>query len=109
MKGTTRELFGGATYHKLITGCDTQNRGMMLTTGGAMLITGALTLVTWPVMLVTCLYMLIKMAARLLDRTLLEQVGDKAVERCGLLAFISWLSHLVLSEHGPGQGTVGVS
>ena len=50
-----------------------------------------------------------KMAARLLDRTLLEQVGDKAVEVCGLLAFISWLSHLIHSEHAPGQGTVGVS
>ena len=33
------------------------------------------------------------MAARLLDRTLLERVGDKADEVCCLSAFISWLSH----------------
>ena len=50
------------------------------------------------------------MAARLLDRTLLERVGDKAVEMCGPLAFISWLSHLVRSEQAPpGQGAVGAS
>ena len=35
------------------------------------------------------------MVARLLDRTLLECLGDKAVEMCGPSAFISWISHLV--------------
>ena len=49
---------------------------------GVMLITGAVTLVTWPVTLISCSYMQ-KMAVRLLDKTLLEQVGDKAVEMYG--------------------------
>ena len=49
------------------------------------------------------------MAARLLDRTLLEQVGDKVVEMYGPSTFISWVSHLVCSEQAPGQGTVGAS
>ena len=31
------------------------------------------------------------MVAKLLDRTLLDQVGDKMVEMCGPLAFIAWL------------------
>ena len=44
------------------------------------------------------------MAAKLLDRTLLERVGDKAAETCGLSASISWLSHLVHSGQAPGQG-----
>ena len=61
-----------------------------------MLKTGAVTLVTWPVMLVTHLYMR-KNGGRLLDRTLLERVGDKEVEMCGSSAFISWLSLLVHS------------
>ena len=69
-----------------------------------MLKEGAVMLVTWTVMLVIHSYMC-KMVTRLLDRTLLEQVGAKAVEICGPLALISWLSHLV---HG-GQGAVGVS
>ena len=37
------------------------------------------------------------------------QVGDKAVEMCGPLAFISWLSPLVCSGQAPGQGSVGAS
>ena len=68
-----------------------------------MLITGAFTLVTWPVTLVTHSYMC-KMEARLLDRTLLEQVGDKAVEMCCPSVFISWLIlHVVdrLLDKGP--------
>ena len=73
-----------------------------------MLITGAVTLITWPVMLVTCLYMR-ENGSEVLDRTLLERVGDKAVEMCGLSAFISRLSHHVLSGQAPGQGAVGVS
>ena len=32
---------------------------------------------------------------------LFERVGDKAVEMCSPLAFISWLSHLVRSEQAP--------
>ena len=50
MKGTTPALFGVAKRHRLITGRNTHNRGLML-------ITGAVTLVTWPVTLVTRLYM----------------------------------------------------
>ena len=73
-----------------------------------MLITGAVTLVTWPVTLVSRLYMG-KMAVRLLDRTLLEQGGDKVVVMCGPSAFISWLSHLVRNGQAPGQGTVRAS
>ena len=38
------------------------------------------------------------MAARLLDRTLLERVGHKVVEMCGPLAFISRLSHLYVVD-----------
>ena len=49
------------------------------------------------------------MAAKLLDRTVLEWNGDKAVEKCGPLAFISWLSHLVHSGQAPGQGVVEAS
>ena len=73
-----------------------------------MLITGAVTLVTWPVTLVTRSYMC-KNGGEALDRTLLERVGDKAVEMRGPPAFISWLSHLVRSGQAPGQGTVGAS
>ena len=50
MKGMARALLGVAMGHRLITGHDTRNRGMML-------ITGAVKLVTWPVTLATCLYM----------------------------------------------------
>ena len=52
MKGIACALFGVATHHRLITGCDTRNRGVML-------ITGAVTLVTWLDTLVTRSYMLI--------------------------------------------------
>ena len=50
MKATARALFGVATRHRLITGRDTHNRGVML-------ITGVVKLVTWPVTLVTCPYL----------------------------------------------------
>ena len=50
MKGTAHALFGVAKCHRLITGHDTRNKGMML-------ITGTVTLVTWLVTLVTCSYM----------------------------------------------------
>ena len=46
MKGTAHALFGVAMQHRLITGHDTRNKGVML-------ITGAVTLVKWPVTLVT--------------------------------------------------------
>ena len=49
------------------------------------------------------------MAARLLDRMLLERVGDKAVEMCSPSVFISWLPHLVRSGQAPGQGAVRAS
>ena len=52
---------------------------------------------------------LVHVAAKLLHRTLLEQVGDKAVELCGLPAIISWLSHHIHTGQAPGQGAVGVS
>ena len=64
MKGIARELFGVAICHRLITGRDTGKSGVML-------ITGAVMFITWAVTLVTHSYMR-KMAARLLDRTLLE-------------------------------------
>ena len=70
---------------------------------GVMLITGAVTLVTWAVMLVTQNRTCVKRAARLLDRTLLERVGDKVVEMCRPSTFISWLSHLICSGQAPGQ------
>ena len=47
------------------------------------------------------------MAVGLLDGMLLEKVGDKAVEMCGLSAFISWFSHLVPSGQVPGQDAIG--
>ena len=50
-----------------------------------MLITWEVTLVTRPVTLVTRSYMR-KNGGELLDRTLLERVGDKAVEMCCSLA-----------------------
>ena len=50
MKGIAHALFGVATCHRLITGCDTCNRGVML-------ITRAVMLVTWPFTLVTHSYM----------------------------------------------------
>ena len=34
MKGTARVLFGVARRHRLVTGRDSRNRGVMLTTGG---------------------------------------------------------------------------
>ena len=49
MKGTACALFGLATRHRLVTGRDTRNRGVMLTTG-------MVTLVTWLVTLITCSY-----------------------------------------------------
>ena len=49
------------------------------------------------------------MAARLLDRTLLERVGGKAVEMCCPSTFISWLSHLIRSGKAPGQDTFEAS
>ena len=74
-----------------------------------MLITRAVTLVTWPVTLVTRTCTCVKVAVRLLDRTLLERVADKAVEMCGPSAFISWLSHFVRSGQASGQGVIGAS
>ena len=50
MKGAAQALFGVATYHRLVTGCDTHNRGVLL-------ITGAVTRTKWMVTLVTHLYM----------------------------------------------------
>ena len=49
------------------------------------------------------------MVERFLDRALLEQVGGRAVEMSGPLAFISWLPHLVRGGEAPGKGTVGVT
>ena len=48
------------------------------------------------------------MTVRFLDRTLSEQVGDKAVELCSPMAFISWLPHLIHVRIGqaPGQERV---
>ena len=43
------------------------------------------------------------MAARLLDRTLLERIGDKAVEMCGPSVFVSCLSHLIRSGQPPDR------
>ena len=48
-------------------------------------------------MLVTRSYMR-KMAERFQDRTLLERVGDKAVEMCGALVLISWLPILYVAD-----------
>ena len=39
-----------------------------------------------------------KMVVRVLDRALLEQVGDRAVERRGLLSFISWFPNLCVVD-----------
>ena len=50
MKGTALVLFGVAMHHRLITGRETPNRGVML-------ITRVVTLVTWPVKLITHSYM----------------------------------------------------
>ena len=33
MKGTARALFGVATHHRLVTGRDTRNKGLMFITG----------------------------------------------------------------------------
>ena len=49
------------------------------------------------------------MAARLMDRMLLDGVGDGAVEMCSLWVFISWLPHFVHSGQAPGQGAVRAS
>ena len=50
MKGTAFALFGVARCHRLVTGLDTHNRGVML-------ITEVVTLVTWLVTLITHLHM----------------------------------------------------
>ena len=50
MKGTARALFGVGTRHRLVTGQDTHNRGVMH-------ITGVVILVTWLVTITTYLYM----------------------------------------------------
>ena len=89
MKGTACAIFVVATRHRLVTGNDNRNRGMML-------IIGAVTLITWPVILVTCSYMH-KNAGEAPGQDAVEQVGDKVVELCGPSAFISWLPHLVRS------------
>ena len=43
------------------------------------------------------------MAARLLDRTLLERVGGTMIEMCGPSTFISLLSHVVRSGEAPAE------
>ena len=50
MKGSRGALFEVAMCHRLVTGPDTRNRGVML-------ITGAVMLVTWRFTLVTCSYL----------------------------------------------------
>ena len=49
------------------------------------------------------------MEVRLLDRTLLNQIGNKAIEMCGPSSFISRLSHLISSGLAHGQGAVRAS
>ena len=100
MKSTARASFRVATCHRLVTGHDTRNRGVML-------ITGAVTLVTWPVMLVTHSYMR-KNGGEAPGLDAVGTTWTQAVETCGPSACISCLFHLVhsgqlldraLSEH----------
>ena len=69
----------------------------MIFVTGVTLITGMVT--------ITC----IRLVERFLNRALSELVGGGEVETFGLLAFISWLPHLIFGGEAPGQGVVGAN